>query len=405
MVDRHGPEWKPSWDIFHWDSHLLAGVARVICRSADDWAVQRALRTVQALCERRRDLRWSVFLDVTGGRARGSERLDPRTLTPGAARLLLSPEPECRHVPKLWIVDVLDADPPWRDSPAEAAEWVVNAARLTTDEGLRDQLEALLSATNHPRLLTAVETSFADGVRAMEYRMRHRQQVTSPYTPWHDRQPTLLTRIAVGNPHPPRSGMIPAAGSHHSCHGVLLAVLKDRHDLIREYVHRHPVSTVAALLTGIALPASAELANGCRHALRALEPGPARQEVCARALRGDAETRSAAVDAGYLPAENPAVFLFLTGQLDRYDEADPPGDLLREFCLTSACHAGEHRCEFREIAQRHGRSNPCPPRPAAPRPGPAERKRRHGPAGSWPADGGGGYDGGGHSSGFGGFSF
>ncbi|GAA1291692.1 hypothetical protein Psi02_36300 [Planotetraspora silvatica] len=102
------------------------------------------------------------------------------------------------------------------------------------------------------------------------------------------------------------------------------------------------------------------------------------------------------------------MFLFLSEQWVRYDQADPDGSLLREYC---AGRTGDHGSWYEHkrimaVATRNDRLDPWP-RPSAP---PARSGPTPGPSiGSWPTspgvvghDGGFGHDGGGgHGSGSG----
>ncbi|RZQ65859.1 hypothetical protein [Amycolatopsis suaedae] len=153
----------------------------------------------------------------------------------------------------------------------------------------------------------------------------------------------------------------------------------------------------------------AEAAGHLRAALRAI-PRPSgsgdldylweevTDTICALAVRGNPEARSAVLDAGYRPTteEGHPAFLFLTEQWEAYDRLDPDGTLLtalfdRPYLL------GAPPETFREIAERAGRPDPVPP----PRPDGSRRRAGHG--GTHHSDytgfDGGGYDGGGGYSG------
>ncbi|SFQ63635.1 hypothetical protein SAMN05421810_11173 [Amycolatopsis arida] len=97
------------------------------------------------------------------------------------------------------------------------------------------------------------------------------------------------------------------------------------------------------------------------------DPGRiARDTVCDHAMRGNAEARAAAIDAGYLPFEedlHPA-FLFLTEQWDAYDRLDPDGALLRDQLTTEPWLGDLSPRAFRKVAKRAGRPDPCPPPPS-----------------------------------------
>jgi hypothetical protein len=67
--------------------------------------------------------------------------------------------------------------------------------------------------------------------------------------------------------------------------------------------------------------------------LRDLDSDWTRDAVCARAIEGDQEAVTAAIDAGYVPSKQELrlPFLFLTGQWERYDAKDRDGRNLREY--------------------------------------------------------------------------
>ncbi|EIE99198.1 hypothetical protein [Saccharomonospora glauca] len=129
----------------------------------------------------------------------------------------------------------------------------------------------------------------------------------------------------------------------------------------------------------------------------------ARNLVCIHAMRGNAEAKAAATDAGYLPSKpklQPA-FLFLTEQWDAYDRLDPDGTRLQTV-LAESWRYGLPLSEFEEVAERAGRPVPEPPEPRT-------SHRRHRSAGAYhtdfgAGDSGGGYDGGGSYDGGGGYS-
>jgi hypothetical protein len=171
-----------------------------------------------------------------------------------------------------------------------------------------------------------------------------------------------------------------------------------------------PGDQVAAAVTRLLdvrdLPAT--VAEKARSALRRL-PSPAEfagsddprrtaiDTVCDHVMRGHAEARAAAIDAGYLPSYrrlHPA-FLFLTEQWEAYDRLDPDGALLRGL-LTRPWLDNLSLPAFQAVAERAGRPDPCPPPPQHTASGRGDR-----PSGGHHTDFGagdaGGFDSGGHS--------
>jgi WD40 repeat protein len=88
----------------------------------------------------------------------------------------------------------------------------------------------------------------------------------------------------------------------------------------------------AAALLGACAGADPQIAEGARHALRRLRDPQAQGAVCQRVIDADdATAREAALAAGYRPLapERQALFLFLTGQWEAYDQLDFDRRLLR----------------------------------------------------------------------------
>jgi hypothetical protein len=77
-------------------------------------------------------------------------------------------------------------------------------------------------------------------------------------------------------------------------------------------------------------------------------------------MRGDAAAAGIVVEAGRVPSDSTLVpaLLYLTGQWERYDAADPDGTLLGAYCAQQdACHRGS----LRRAAKRAERPTSCPP--------------------------------------------
>lgn len=100
-----------------------------------------------------------------------------------------------------------------------------------------------------------------------------------------------------------------------------------RRGAIRWLIARKEAPTVvAALLEAHASASSLEEASRIETALRSLESAPARDAVCEAALRAPGSIAEFVARAGAWAPLDPgraALFLFLTGQIDRYLEIDP----------------------------------------------------------------------------------
>jgi hypothetical protein len=95
-------------------------------------------------------------------------------------------------------------------------------------------------------------------------------------------------------------------------------------------------------------------------ALRDAAPGPAREHLCVLARRGDPDAARIVVAAGHRPQASRDVpaFLFLTGQLEQYDAADPRGSRLR--AQAAKLPPGDRERDLlRAAARRAGRPAPC----------------------------------------------
>ncbi|MGI5328843.1 hypothetical protein [Actinomadura nitritigenes] len=108
-------------------------------------------------------------------------------------------------------------------------------------------------------------------------------------------------------------------------------------------------------------------------ALRAIGPGAAGNQLCEMAVDGVDIAVRVVTETGLVPApSNPrdlALFLYRTGQWDRYDAADPDGQYLRDRVEQLSPYDDE-RTKLRDAAERGGRPMPCSPRSEPPRPAP-----------------------------------
>ncbi|GAA0626625.1 hypothetical protein HPO96_36760 [Kribbella sandramycini] len=271
----------------------------------------------------------------------------------------------------------------------DLAEWIVDAALKSTDAQARAELAALLSATDQPKLLDQLARAFSTAI--------HNEQggYDSKVRLWTNREPTELTRILLANPNLPTpltDEERATRGSYVSAANAVLAVFKGRLDRLPDFLlPQYATATVRDLLAAIDLPAPADFVERCRRVLRELPPGPAREHVVFEAIHAKPEAVAAAADARYAPENerDALVFLYITGQWDRYDEADPDGSKLIAYCAEHARpYVGTYRHQIERAAQASGRPDPCPKLPK-PRPNP-NPFRPYQSGGSWPTDPGGG---------------
>jgi hypothetical protein len=118
------------------------------------------------------------------------------------------------------------------------------------------------------------------------------------------------------------------------------------------------VATLLQVVEDDSAPAGVRDAGS--RALRDQEPGPARDHQCARALQGRTTAVRAVVEGRLVPSDRDtaAALLFLTGQWDRYDAADPGGTRLRAYGHRLYYWESE-RDRLRAAAKRAGRPMPC----------------------------------------------
>lgn len=128
------------------------------------------------------------------------------------------------------------------------------------------------------------------------------------------------------------------------------------------FTHRKRARHTVEAFLRITGRAPAVVWDASRRALRDVGPGPAREHLCALALRHDKAALRVVKDAGHLPSKVKTVpaFLFLTRQWDRYDSADPDGSRLRAYA--EALERDDPlRDRLRLIANRAARPAPCEP--------------------------------------------
>ncbi|WP_327000410.1 hypothetical protein OHA72_35475 [Dactylosporangium sp. NBC_01737] len=241
---------------------------------------------------------------------------------------LLQPDPTSPYLPRVRLTTCLPQtadDPPagvYHGDPQ--VRRLVEAALRFPDPDLRRRLADLLSATDQPGLLDALETAFRPrGRPGPTYLDAAPPGHETRCNLWLRGEPNALLRIVSANPNLPR----PPAGPG-DVDLVLLALLKDRLDLLPALDQDALAERLLEYL-GMWLPG--EVHDRCRRALRDL---PAVAMLCDRAMLGDAEAVAAVRDAGHRPS-HPAwvpVFLLLTRQFAAYRAADPDARVLQSAC-------------------------------------------------------------------------
>lgn len=360
---------------------LVRAVTEVMCLSRDVRVSERARQALERRCDDGAGLDPVLAVLSTGGSARvGPDRL----FTAAATGFLFAPAPSSTHEPRVRLVEHLCRDEagltaPSRPTPSHLGRWLVRASLTTADDEARIAGAAVLRTTDEPHLLEALEDAFREGVghiRSTRHTPRADLLESRVYRLWDGGRPTLLTQIIEANHELPVAPARAAGGAVRPAEGVLLALLKRRPAVVEEYLRYGDAREVVhVLVEGTGLDAPPALAEGCRHVLRTLPSGVAQEEVCLLAVAGYLEAKAAAVDAGYLPAaaDVPA-FLFATEQWDRYDEADPDGRLLREWCEKATLWSVER---IRDVADENGRPDPRPDPPSVPR---RSGREGHGPS-------------------------
>ncbi|WP_139338140.1 hypothetical protein [Micromonospora avicenniae] len=219
---------------------------------------------------------------------------------------------------------------------------LVDAALGFPDAELRQRLADLLSVTDQPGLLDALEIKFRSRARpGPTYVGVAPPGHESRCDLWLGGEPDSFLEIICANPHLPRPPAKP-----DDIDLALLPLLKDRLDLLPAF---DQAALAQRLQEYLATWLPEQVHDRCRRALRDLSSREGAAAVCDRALRGDAEAAAAARDAGYRPSD-PAwvpVFLLLTRQFAAYREADPDGRVLQ-----LACTAGEPRINEDVIIRR-----------------------------------------------------
>ncbi|MFC8534925.1 hypothetical protein ACFUJY_13340 [Streptomyces sp. NPDC057249] len=206
---------------------------------------------------------------------------------------------------------------------------LVEDALRSPDLALRQRLADLLSVTDQPCLLGALEAAFRLRVRPGAVRSRAAPPGHETWCGlWRGGEPDALLQIVCANPNLPRPPARPG-----DIDLVLLALLKNRADLLPAFQQDALALRLLEYL-GTWLPE--ELHERCRRALRDLSAQGGTTAVCRQALLGDSEAIAATRDAGFRPASAAwaPVFFLLTRQFAAYREADPDGRLLQLLCST-----------------------------------------------------------------------
>jgi hypothetical protein len=179
-----------------------------------------------------------------------------------------------------------------------------------------------------------------------------------------DNTPSNLLRVLLDNPHLPR---VPGAGDRDDEILSILAVLRDRSDLLDRFDERQLVRRLLYFL--LSQRHGITPAHGiARTLLCALGPGPGREEICRLAMHVDAgsiaigvlaEAARIAAAAAYRPADPAAepLFLVMTDQWDRFRALDPDGSRLRAYGLGPADGAEYRVYELLEMLDKTWRSD------------------------------------------------
>jgi hypothetical protein len=225
---------------------------------------------------------------------------------------------------------------------------LVEAALRFPDPILRQRLADLLSVTDQPGLLDALETAFRPRARlGPTYLGAAPPGHETRCNLWLRGEPDSFLKIVCANPNLPRPPAQPG-----DIDLTLLALLKDRPDLLPEFEQDALAERLLEYL-GTWLPE--QVHDRCRRALRDLSAREGLAVVCDQAMLGHTEAVAAARDTGYRPA-HPAwtpVFLLLTRQFAAYREADPDGRILQLTCSIDGSRIKEDVIIDRVLAILH----------------------------------------------------
>lgn len=286
-----------------------------------------------------RDEVWrGAWFLLTAAHFRFGNHERPERVVP-VLEFLLEADPTSPYRPRVRLTACLPqtaADPP--NGLYMGDPWVgrlVEAALGFPDPALRQRLADLLSVTDQPGLLDALETDF-------RWRARLGPTYIGAAPPGHETrcslwlggEPDSFLKIVCTNPNLPQPPAQPG-----DIDLSLLALLKDRPDLLPAFEQG---ALAVRLLEYLGTWLPEHVHDRCRRALRDLSAREGVTAVCDQAMLGDAEAIAAARDAGYRlasPAWTP-IFLLLTRQFAAYRKADPNGRVLQLTCSIDGLRIG-----------------------------------------------------------------
>jgi hypothetical protein len=228
---------------------------------------------------------------------------------PMPLRFLLGADPTGPYAPGIRLVSGMALDPPYVSGRRVAVGEICLGLALDDEKAFANALRE----TDEPRLLAALESAFEAGLRP---------DARNPL--WEaDGTATGLLDLILANPHVPRPTDRPTRAA------VTLSALRERYDALAALEAEY---LVLDLITMLHDGPPAPVVDAVRRVLRAFGPGPARDQVCGWAMKGDDEAVAAAIDVGYRPSDPRAepLFLVLTQQWERYLDVDPTGRTLYE---------------------------------------------------------------------------
>ncbi|GAB3835766.1 hypothetical protein GCM10027610_034390 [Dactylosporangium cerinum] len=289
--------------------------------------------------DRDRVWRGAWFL-LRGAFFRFGNHEQPKRVAP-VLEFLLEPEPTSPYLPRVRLTTCLPqvaTDPPHGEYFGDPdLRRLVAAALEYPDPVLRQRLADLLSVTDQPGLLDALEVEFR--LRARPDHYMYLGVATRGFVPqpgqWLAGVQGRFLQIVLANPNLPRP-----PGEPGDIDLALLALLKDRSELLPLYDQGALAERLLQYL-GTWLPE--DIHARCRRALRELSDRAGVAVVCDQAVLGVAEAVAAARDARYRPADAAftPVFLLLTGQFEAYRASDPDGRLLQLACTASGTSLSE----------------------------------------------------------------
>jgi hypothetical protein len=253
-------------------------------------------------------------------------------------RFLLGADSSTTQVPSVRLVGGM----PLGDATRAAGHVVVLFHSAGSDR-VRVLLADLLTRTGEPHLLAALERAFEAALepgRLGYVRGPLDDFAVPPLWEGPDDTPSDLLNVLLTNPYLPRP---PADGDPDGDLLAVLAVLKDRPDLLDQYDERRLVSRLLHFLFS-AREGRTPAYRTARTLLCTLGPGPGREEICRLAMHVDAastavgvlaEAARIATEAGYRPADPAAepLFLVMTDQWEQFRTLDPGGRRLRAYGL------------------------------------------------------------------------